>query len=102
MIKPWRPAIPLMLLIILWATSVLFGQPRPSVVAPGAKLTKAGDGYQFTEGPTADAQGSVVFTDVRASRIYKWSAGGQISLFREDTGSTNGLAFDRAGNLLAC
>ncbi|NUQ63035.1 MAG: SMP-30/gluconolactonase/LRE family protein, partial [Pirellulales bacterium] len=98
----WRKSIAAMLLATLWGSSAAFGQSRPSVIAPGAKLTKAGDGYQFTEGPTPDSQGGVFFTDVRACRIYRWSTDGQISLFRADTGNANGLAFDKTGNLLAC
>jgi len=77
-------------------------QDRTSVVAPGAALAKVGDGFQFTEGPTAGAQGDVYFTDVRASRIHRWSPDGKIALVRENTGSANGLAFDNDGNLLAC
>ena len=94
--------VSLSLLTVVWATSTMSAEPRPSVVAPGAKLTKAGDGYQFTEGPAADAQGDVYFSDIPASRTYKWSPDGKITLFRKDTGNANGLAFDRAGNLFAC
>lgn len=96
-----RRSVMLAVLSIL-TTTASFGQPAPSVIAPNATLIKAGDGFQFTEGPAADSQGNVAFTDVRASRIYQWSIDGKISLLRENTGSANGLAFDRAGNLLAC
>jgi gluconolactonase len=65
-------------------------------------LREVGHGFQFTEGPTPDGRGNVLFTDVRASRIYRRTADGQISVFREETGNANGLAFDRAGNLLIC
>src|SRR5204863_2015731 len=34
-----------------------------SVLAPGAKLAKLAGGFAFTEGPAADAQGNVFFTD---------------------------------------
>jgi gluconolactonase len=44
----------------------------------------------------------VCFSDIPASRTYKWSPDGKVALFREDTGGANGLAFDKAGNLLAC
>jgi gluconolactonase len=73
-----------------------------SVVAPGAKLELVKDGFQFTEGPAADAQGNVFFTDVRASRIYKWSESGELTLFRENTGGANGLYFSSDGRLMAC
>ena len=87
---------------VVWATSTMSAEPRPSVVAPGAKLTKVGDDYQFTEGPAAEAQGNVYFSDIPDSRTYKWSPDGKITLFRKDTGNANGLAFDTAGNLFAC
>jgi gluconolactonase len=61
-----------------------------------------GDTYRFTEGPAADKDGHVYFTDIPAERIYKWSVGGKITLYREDTGQANGLFFDRDGSLIAC
>jgi len=82
------------------------GQSRPGgaggIVAPGAKVVQLAKGFQFTEGPAVDRKGNVFFSDVRASRTYKWSPDGKVSLFRENTGGANGLAFDKAGNLLAC
>jgi gluconolactonase len=82
--------------------STALGQSLPSVIALGAKLTQVGDGYQFTEGPTADARGNVCFSDIAASRTYRWSPDGKITLVRRHTGNANGLAFDNTGNLLAC
>jgi gluconolactonase len=72
------------------------------VVLPGAKVQKLAGGFSFTEGPAADAEGNVFFTDIPNSRIYKWSVDGEKSVFRVNTGRANGLFFDRDGNLLAC
>lgn len=83
-------------------TAAGMGEDRPSVVAPGAKLVKVGDGFKFTEGPASDAHGSVFFSDIPANRTYKWSPGGKVEVFRENTAAANGQAFDRSGNLLAC
>ncbi len=47
------------------------------VVAPGAKLEKLAGGFEFTEGPTCDAEGNVFFTDQPNDRILKWSVDGQ-------------------------
>ena len=52
-----------------------------SPIASGAKLEKLSDGFKFTEGPTADAQGNVYFTDQPNNRIHKWSVDGQLSIF---------------------
>jgi gluconolactonase len=94
--------MPVAWLTLVCAASVTLGQSRPSVVADGAKLTKIGHGYRFTEGPAADAQGNVCFSDVAASRTYRWATDGTITVFRQHTGHANGLAFDKLGNLLAC
>jgi gluconolactonase len=72
------------------------------LLAPGAKVTELAKGFQFTEGPAEDKKGNVYFSDIPASRTYKWSPDRGVSLFRENTGGANGLAFDAEGNLLAC
>lgn len=60
------------------------------------------DGFLFTEGPAADNEGNVYFTDIPNSRIHKWSLDGTLSTFLENSGQANGLYFDKAGNLIAC
>jgi gluconolactonase len=72
------------------------------LLAPGAQVEKLADGFAFTEGPACDAKGNVYFSDVRNSRIHKWSLDGKLTTAREETGRANGLFFDRNGNLLAC
>ena len=88
------------------AASVPASGPQPGaaqgIVAPAAKVVQLAKGFQFTEGPAVDRKGNVFFSDVRASRTYKWSPDGKVSLVRKDTGGANGLAFDAGGNLLAC
>jgi sugar lactone lactonase YvrE len=49
-------------------------ETRPSVIAPGGRLRKLAGGFDFTEGPTCNAQGDVFFTDQPNDRILKWSA----------------------------
>ena len=44
------------------------------LVAPGAKPEKVATDYLFTEGPAADRDGNVYFTDQPNDRIVKWSA----------------------------
>ena len=73
-----------------------------SIVAPEANLVELADNFGFTEGPAADADGNVFFTDINTSIIYQWSIDEQLSIFRESSGGANGLFFDRRGNLLAC
>ena len=89
--------------LTLWVVSgCVWAQEGAGVVAPGATLEMVADGFQFTEGPAADREGNVFFTDVRASRIHEWTVDDGVSVFRENTGGANGLFFDKKGNLLAC
>jgi gluconolactonase len=75
---------------------------RPCVVTPGATLEKLAGGFDFTEGPTCDAEGNVFFTDQPNNRILKWSVDGRLSTFLEPAGRANGMYFDLAGQLIAC
>jgi gluconolactonase len=76
--------------------------PATGIVAPGAKLVLLADGFKFTEGPAADAQGNVFFTDQPNNKILEWSVDGKLSVFKNDAGRSNGMYFDKAGNLYAC
>ncbi len=72
------------------------------VTAPGATLQRLADTFKFTEGPACDAEGNVLFTDQPNDRIMKWSVDGKLSTFMHPCGRSNGLYFDKAGNLWAC
>lgn len=73
-----------------------------AVIAPGAKLEKLAGDFKFTEGPTADKDGNVFFTDQPNNRILKWSVDGKLSTFLQPAGRANGMFFDASGNLIAC
>ncbi|MGH9437324.1 MAG: SMP-30/gluconolactonase/LRE family protein [Terriglobia bacterium] len=72
------------------------------IVAPGAKLVRLSEGFKFTEGPAADAEGNVFFTDQPNNRIMEWSVNGKLSVFMQPAGRANGMFFDKKGNLYAC
>lgn len=72
------------------------------LVAEGAELTRVAAGFSFTEGPAADRDGNVYFTDQPNNRILKWHIDGAVSVFMENAGRANGLYFDTSGDLLAC
>src|SRR6266550_9133613 len=73
------------------------------IIAPGATLEKLAGGFEFTEGPAADKDGNVFFTDQPNDRIVKWSAGdGTVSDWMKPCGRSNGTYFDNDGNLIAC
>lgn len=54
----------------------------------------------FTEGPTADRDGNVYFSDIGAARIYRVSAEGLLTVFRENSNRANGLLVDGQGRLV--
>jgi gluconolactonase len=61
----------------------------------------AGD-FAFTEGPAADKEGNVFFTDIPNNRIHTWTTAGELEIFRDSTGGANGLMFDGEGDLVVC
>lgn len=71
------------------------------VVAAGTTVELVKEGFQFTEGPVGTPDGGLYFTDIPASIMYRLHPSGGIDVFRDHTAEANGLAFDRAGNLLA-
>lgn len=72
------------------------------IIAPGAKVEKLAGEFQFTEGPSADSKGNVYFTDQPNDRIMVWSTSGELSVFMQPSGRSNGLAFDKDDNLWSC
>jgi gluconolactonase len=72
------------------------------IIDPATKLEKLADGFLFTEGPAADAKGNVYFTDQPNDRIMFWSLSGKLSTFMQPSGHSNGMSFDKDGNLWAC
>ncbi|MEX2601206.1 MAG: SMP-30/gluconolactonase/LRE family protein [Balneolaceae bacterium] len=90
----------LALYVIITCPSV-FGQTSP-VVADQAELTLISDRFSFTEGPAADIDGNIYFTDQPNNDIWIYNTDGELSLFMDESGRANGLYFDKDGNLLAC
>ena len=73
------------------------------IVAEGEAPVRLADSYSFTEGPATDARGNVYFTDQPNNRIYRWNCeSGEITLFTDQSGRSNGMYFDAQGNLIAC
>jgi gluconolactonase len=91
----------ILVVALIWAGWLAAGRAE-SLVADGATLQKLGDSFDFTEGPTADAQGNVFFTDQPNNRIMEWSVDGKLSTFLQPAGRSNGMYFDAQGNLIAC
>jgi len=87
--------------LLLTCGSIVAGES--TIIAPGAKLQKLGGGFDFTEGPAADSDGNVFFTDQPNDRIVKWNAAdGTVSDWLKPCGRANGTYFDKLGNLITC
>ena len=126
--RPLRAAAVLML-VAAAAAMPAAGQlhPRPArepvvrpldsrfagLVAPRTRLERIVDDREWAEGPLWVRDGGyLLFSDVVANRIYRWSRGDGLSVFLERSGysgteafagrepGSNGLALDGAGRLV--
>ncbi len=84
-----------------------------ALIAPGAKIEKLAEGFNWSEGPTW-YEDAVVFSDVPENIAYRWKEGMKsaevflkpsgmttpVSGFREQ--GSNGLSRDAQGRLLVC
>jgi gluconolactonase len=46
--------------------------------------------------------GFLLFSDIPADRIYKWSRQKGVEVFRKPSGNSNGLTYDKSGRLIIC
>ena len=77
-------------------------QEALALVAPGVRIERIARGFAFVEGPAADAEGGLYFTDIPNNRIHRWTPEDGVTTFRADSGGANGLRFDADGALIAC
>jgi gluconolactonase len=72
------------------------------IIAEGATLQLISRNFSFTEGPAPDKQGNIYFTDQPNNKIWIYKTDGTLSLFLDSAGRSNGLYFDKKGNLISC
>lgn len=77
-------------------------QTDTNIIAPGATLQLVSSQFAFTEGPASNKKGDVFFTDQPNDKIWKYDTEGNLSVFLEKSGRSNGLYFDPGGNLISC
>jgi gluconolactonase len=71
-------------------------------VGPTGPMRQVATGLIFTEGPAADAQGNLYFSDVRGNTVYTVDPDGNTSPFLEDSQGCNGLMVAPDGRIFAC
>lgn len=76
---------------LLTAASTLAALHDPASIVP------LSTGHQFTEGPVWRTDGTLLFSDIPANRIYT----GSREIFRDPSENANGLTLDREGRLIA-
>lgn len=95
--------LPLLIFVLMPLLAAAQIRDDKSLVAEGAQLQLLGEGFKFTEGPAADKDGNVFFTDQPNNKIIRWDAvTGELSTFSENSGRSNGLWISKSGRLLAC
>ena len=98
------------LAVLVTASWNLFSQPTTTMlqadpanlIAPNATLQQVSNQFKFTEGPAVDKTGAVYFTDQPNDKIWRYDVDGKLSLFLDKTGRSNGMYFDKKGNLITC
>ena len=73
------------------------------LIPADANVERLATGMQFTEGPVWHACGGfLVFSDIPADQMKRWSPIDGLTDYRVPSGKSNGLTYDRQGRLLAC
>src|SRR5262245_2175728 len=71
-------------------------------VATDAKVEKLAGDFKFVEGPTWVPSGSgyLIFSDIPANQLKKWTKEGGVTTFRDPSNNANGNTIDRQGRLV--
>jgi gluconolactonase len=75
--------------------------PPSGLLAPEGVVSVAAR-VALLEGPAFDGDGNLFFSDIFADRIYRMAPDGKVSIFRANSGRTNGNTFDARGRLISC
>lgn len=94
----------LVIIMIFTFTNVALSTEKvTSLVAPGAAIKTVKSGFDGTEGPAADVEGNIYFTEKAGGTIQKWSwKDGTVSQYRAIEGGAIGMMFDGQGRLVIC
>jgi gluconolactonase len=73
-----------------------------ALVSPDAKVEKLAGDMKFIEGPVWMPAGFLLFSDIPADQMMKWSPSEGLSVFRRPSHNSNGNTLDRQGRLVTC
>ena len=73
-----------------------------SEIVESAEAERLATGFVFTEGPLWHPDGYLLFVDIRRAQIFRLVPGERPELIRENSGESNGMTFDAAGNVVIC
>ena len=80
-----------------------FDRKFRDLTVPIAKVETLYDGCRWAEGPVWFADGGyLVWSDIPNNRLLRWMPDHGVSVFRADSGYTNGNTRDREGRLVSC
>ena len=75
---------------------------QSDIVSADAKLEMLWNDGEFTEGPVATGYGGILFSDI-GNKIFHFNPKTKkTTVFRADSGKSNGLIFNADGQLIAC
>lgn len=95
--REWLLAVLLGILVGAYGGDAAVAQERP--VSQGATVELVADGFEFTEGPVWH-DGALLFSDIPANTVYRWTPDDGTEVFMEPSGHANGLAVDSSGGVL--
>ena len=85
-----------------------------ALVPRDARIEKVAGGFMFTEGPIWFREGYLLFSDIPANTMFRWTPDGKVVEFRKPSGydrndapagafiGSNGLTRDPQGRLTIC
>ena len=71
-------------------------------LVPNQQPKKLAGDFQFTEGPVWLPDGYLLFSDIPADAILKYTPDGTVETYLSPSRNSNGLTLDRSGRLVAC
>lgn len=87
-----------LLLVLLF--SLPFVALSQSLVEPGSTVEKISGDLEFLEGPVWKDGVRLLFSDIPANTVYRWTRENGVQSFLKPSHNSNGLALDNQGRLL--